>query len=233
MHVTPIAVCTLEGAGLLRALHHARDCDTCRVPVERALLATRCLEGGSPWKPTEAECDAHIDAGLVAALRSARPPRRWPTFAGLGVALAAAASLIVVVNRPPEFTARGAGEGRAVLRMFCASAGDAGLRELASGASCPSGAKLAFAAAGAPGLSSVALRLSGSSGVQLLGVFPVTGQPGAEAPLETTPALSGAGTMEVTAAFASTPEAAQAALRGEQASGAVVLRQRIQVEGGR
>ena len=77
-----------------------------------------------------------------------------------------------------------------MLRMFCASAGDAGLRELASGASCPRGAKLAFAAAGAPGLSSVALRLSGSSGVQLLGVFPVTGQPGAEAPLGRHPCWS-------------------------------------------
>ena len=45
--------------------------------------------------------------------------------------------------------------------------------------------------------------------------------------------LVGTGTIEVTAAFASTPEAAQAALRGEQVSDVVVLRQRFQVEGSR
>ena len=232
MHVNPATVGTLQGARLLRALRHARACDRCRRPVERVLLATRTLEQGSLWEPTRAELEAHTAAGLEAALGPARPRRRWPVFAGLGVALAAAASLVLVVSRPPEFTARGGGEGRAVLRVFCA-AGNGALRELPSGAGCPAGGTLAFAAASAPELSSVALRLSGPAGVQDLGPFPVSARPGAEAPLETTPGLTAPGLLEVTAAFARSPEDARAALRGERVPGAVVLRQRVQVEGGR
>lgn len=229
MHVNPTTVSTLEGARLHRALRHARGCAECRAPVERVLLATRVLERGTPWEPTEAESAALTEAGLDAALGAGRPRRRWPVLAGLGVALAAAASVLVVV-RTPEFTERGAGDGRAVLRMFCA-AGQSPLHELPSGARCPPGSTLAFAAGAAPELSSVAVRLAGPEGVQLLGPFPVSARPGAEAPLEATPRLSGAGTVEVTAAFASTPEGALAALRGERPKGAVVVHQRVRVEG--
>lgn len=232
MHVNPATVSTLEGARLLRALRHARGCERCRAPVERVLLATRVLERGTPWEPTEAEAAAITDAGLDAALGAARPRRRWPVLAGFGVALAAAASLVLVVTRPPEFAERGAGDGRAVLRMFCA-AEQAGLQELPSGSGCPAGSKLVFAASAAPELSSVAVRLSGPEGVRLLGPFPVSGRPGAEAPLDATLELTDPGTLEVTAAFASTPEAALAALRGERAPGVQVLKQRVRVEGAR
>ena len=232
MHVNIATVATLEGARLGRALRHARSCDTCRAPVERVMLATRVLERGTPWEPTSAEVDAAGQSGLEAALGAARPRRRWAVLGGVGVAVAAAASILLVVNRPPEFTARGTGEGRAVLRMFCA-VGESPLRELPSGAGCPAGGRLAFAAGATPGLSSVTLRLTGPSGERVLGPFSLSGQPGAELPLETTPELPSAGSVEVTAAFAATPEAAQAALRGERIPGAVLLHQRVQVEGPR
>ena len=230
MHVDLATVAALEGAPLQRALRHARGCDACRAPVERLLFATRVLERGSPWEPTEAESTTATEAGLEVALRAARPPRRWQPFAGLGVALVAAASFfVVVVLRPPEFTERGGRGGSAVLRMFCATE-QGSLRELPSGASCPAGSKLALAAAARPELSSVALRMTGPDGVRLLGPFPVSGRPGAEAPLAVTPQLSTPGTVEVDAAFAPTPEAAQAALRGDRAPGAVVVHQRLRVE---
>lgn len=233
MHVQPSTVPTLEGAALRRALVHARGCDTCRGPVERVLLATRTLERGTPWEPTEAEVEALGEAGLDRALGAARPRRRWAPLAGLGVALAAGAALLVVVVRPqPEFTARGGGEGRAVLRMFCAAPGGT-LRELPPGSSCVAGGKLAFAAAATPGLSSVALRLSGPGGTEVLGPFAVTGQPGAEAPLDVTPELARAGQVDVLAAFAATPRAALDAARGDPGPGAVVLHQQVQIEGAR
>ncbi|HTN51455.1 MAG TPA: hypothetical protein VML50_03555 [Anaeromyxobacter sp.] len=232
MHVDPTIVATLEGARLTRALRHARGCETCRGPVERVLLATRVLERGSPWEPTEVEVEAASASGLDAALAAARPRRRWPLLAGVGVALAAAASLVVIVTRPPEFAERGGGDGRAVLRMFCATE-QAGLAELPSGAGCPAGARLAFAAAAVPELASVAVKLSGPEGRQLLGPFQVSGRPGAEVPLEATPRLSSPGTVEVTAAFAATPEAALSALRGERVAGAVLLHQHLRVEGAR
>jgi len=232
MHVNPIAIATYEGARLTDAIQHARACPQCRRPVERVLLALRALEVGTPWTPTEVETTAASVAGLDSVLRSARPIRRWPTVAGLGIALAAAAALFLVVKGPPEFVERGTGSGGAVLRMFCATDPQA-LRELPSGQSCPAGGKLAFAAGASTGAAFAALQLSGPDGVRLLGPFPVSGRPGAEAPLDTTPQLDVPGRVDVTAAFASTPDAALAALRGERVAGSVVVRQTVLVEGAR
>jgi hypothetical protein len=232
MHLNPTAITTFEGRRLTRAIRHARGCSRCRGPVERMLLATRVMELGTPWTPTDAEANAAGVAGLDAALRSARAARRWPTLAGFGIALAAAATVFLVVKGPPEFVERGTGTGRAVLRMFC-STDLQGLRELRSGQACPTGGKLAFAAGASTGSAFAALQLSGPEGVRPLGLFPVSGRPGAEAPLDTTPLLDALGVVEVTAAFASTPDAALAALRGERVPGSVVMRQKVLVEGRR
>jgi hypothetical protein len=78
----------------------------------------------------------------------------------------------------------------------------------------------------------VALELRDADGTRLLGSFTVTGRPGGEAPLEVTPELHGAGPIEVTAAFASSPEAALASLQGTAAPGVVIVRQAAIIDPG-
>jgi hypothetical protein len=92
------------------------------------------------------------------------------------------------------------------------------------------GHALAFAAGSNGELGSVALKLRDAVGTRILGPFNVTGRPGGEAPLDTTPDLRGTGPVEVTAAFASSPEAALASLRGTPLPGAVILRQSAVIE---
>ena len=229
MHVNLRELPGLAESGLDRALQHARACDRCRIPVERAMLATRFLEQGTPWEPTAAELEA-IGRRGPPRIRAASPSRlRWPVLASIGVAATAVAVLIWI--RPAEFTERGTGEGRAVLRMFCATRAPGGLHEVPPAGRC-TGDALAFAAGARGDLTSVALELRDADGTRLLGSFTVTGRPGGEAPLEVTPELHGAGPIEVTAAFASSPEAALASLQGTAAPGVVIVRQAAIIDPG-
>jgi hypothetical protein len=230
MHVNLRTLPTLADGRLDRALRHARGCDRCRGPVERAILATRALEQGTPWEPTEAEFEARLRRGLptVQALAPCRP--RWPILGAIGFAAAAVATFVWI--RPTEFAERGTGEGRAVLRMFCATPEPGSLRELAPGGRCPAGHALAFAAGAQGELTSVAVKLHDSSGTRVLGPFTVSGRPGSEVPLEATPELRAAGLLEVTAAFARSPEAALSALLAAPAPGTVLVRQSATIEAG-
>ena len=232
MHVNPRTISSLEGAPLGRALRHARECARCRTPVERTMLALRMLEHGSTRQPTQAEMRAAEEQArvVVGAASSDRP--RWPILMGVGATLAAAAAVPFLL-RTAEFTERGAGEGRAVLRTFCAEPLHGQVRELPSGAPCRAGEKLAFAASSASGLSSVMVQVVDAAGPRVFGPFPVSGRPGAEAPLEVTPELRTPGQLEVSAAFASTPEAAVAALHGKGVPGTVLLHQSLLVESSR
>jgi len=92
------------------------------------------------------------------------------------------------------------------------------------------GHALAFAAGARGELNSVVLRVRDVEGVRILGPFTITGRPGGEAPLETTPELRGAGKLEVTAVFAPSAEAALDAARGTAVPGVVVLQQTATIE---
>jgi hypothetical protein len=198
--------------------------------VERALFATRVLERGTPWDPTDAEVEAALRRVPPTARTIADLRPRWPVLVGLGVAVAAVLDMVRVP--PSEFAERGTGEGRAVLRVFCADPAQGHLQELPPGGRCGVGLTLAFAAGAESELTSVALRLRDAEGSRLIGPFTVTGRPGREAPLETTPELRSPGSVEVIAAFASSPEAAVSSLVGTPAAGAVVLRQSATVDRG-
>jgi hypothetical protein len=221
MHVNVRTFPDLGAAQLGKAMRHARTCDRCRAPVERAILAARALEQGSPWEPTAIEIEAIGRRGLPELRRMSDRRTLWHMLAAFGVAATAAVLLWV---RSGEFKERGTGEGRAVLRMFCASPAPGGVQELPPGGRC-TGHALAFAAGARAELTSVALQLRDAEGTRILGPFPVTGRPGAETPLEITPGLRGPGTLEVTAAFASSPEAALASVVGAPSPGVVILRQ--------
>jgi len=229
---------TLSPAQSARLLRHAHVCRRCGPRYERWAQAHRALEG-SLDAPSSMERQALTEAGLAAALQAAAPaptPARLPGLMVLGGALAAAVLALVLAPRPAsdEFRARGLGTPPpgVALRVFCAAPG-LPLRELHSGEACPAGALMAFAAGGSAPYTHVAVQVRGAEGPQVLaGAFPLMGTPGKEAPLElTVPLPEHGGEVEVTAAFASSPSAALAAVRGADEGGAVVLEQAVRVEG--
>lgn len=229
---------TLSPRQSTRLLRHARACERCAGQYERLVRASRLLEHGEPYAPTDTELTALADAGLAAALEAARPESarsRGPFLAMAGGMLAAMSLALLVLVHPGEedtWRARGAGPPtRAVLRVFCAVR-QRPLRELEPSQACPPGAQLAFAVGADSPLSHVAVAVRGPRGVQSLeGPFPVTGRPGAEQPLETTlPLQRSPGEAEIVAAFAHSPREALAALREEAHRGAVVLRLPVRIE---
>ncbi|MFY1831759.1 hypothetical protein ACN47A_37940 [Myxococcus fulvus] len=221
-----------------RLLRHAHLCHRCGPLYERWARAQRALEG-SLDAPSSVERHALTEGGLEAALAAAAPleaPARWPSLTALGGALAAVVLAVVLTSLPrDEFRSRGLGTPPpgVALRIFCATPGQP-LKELHASEACPAGAMLAFAAGGQAPYTHVALQVRGTQRAELMaGPFALTGSPGNEAPLElTVPLPETVGEAEVTAAFAGSPSAALAALRGEEQGGAVVLKQTLRVEEG-
>lgn len=235
-----------------RMLRHARGCARCGPRYERVLHMQRVLAHGTLAEPTLAELESVAAHGLTAALASAAggfTPARggldaWvrrgrdlltsEPWQGLGrawalAAVAACALILLAVPREEEeWTVRGEG-GTAVLRLFCVPE-DAALREVKGEGACPPGAALAFAAGVRTPLTHAVVVVRGVDGTRMEGPFEVRSLPGAEAALDVTPRLPGAGEVEVTAVFADSAEAALAAARGEPAEGAVRVQHRVRVE---
>ncbi|MCP3139530.1 hypothetical protein [Pyxidicoccus xibeiensis] len=231
------ALSSRESARLLR---HAHACKPCGARYERWVRAHRALEGGDVDAPSSMERLALTEGGLEAVLAAATPaeaPSRWPSMALLGGALAAVFVGLVVMpsTTQDEFVSRGEGTPppAVALRVFCAAAGQP-LRELHAGESCRAGAMLAFAAGGNAPYTHVAIQVRGTKRAEVTaGPFLLSGAVGKEGPLElTVPMPQAAGVVEVTAVFADSPSATLAALRGEQHSEAVVLKQEVRVEEG-
>ncbi|MFP2926960.1 hypothetical protein ACLESO_17525 [Pyxidicoccus sp. 3LG] len=233
------ALSSHESARLLR---HAHACERCGHRYERWARAHRALEGGDVDSPSSMEQQALTEGGLEAVLAAAaavpsEAPSRWPSLALLGGALAAVFMAMVLAPSTPkdEFGVRGGGTPSlgVALRVFCATPGQA-LRELHASESCRAGAMLAFAAGGHAPYTHVAVQVRGAKKAEVTaGPFALSGPPGKEGPLElTVPMPQSPGVVEITAAFADSPPAALAALRGEQHSGTVVLKQEVRVEEG-
>ncbi|MCP3100683.1 hypothetical protein LZ198_17575 [Myxococcus sp. K15C18031901] len=222
-----------------RLLRHAHVCHRCGPLYERWVRAHRALEG-SLDAPSSMERLALTEAGLSAALAAAVParaPSALTSLAALGGVLAAVLLAVVLVPRlsSDEFRSRGVGTPPpgVALRVFCAAPG-LPLRELHAGEACPAGAMMAFAAGGNAPYTHVVVRVRDADRPEVLaGPFALAGPPGKEAPLElTVPLPEHAGEAKVTAAFASSPSAALAAVRGDEEGEAVVLEQSVRVEEG-
>ncbi|NTX60749.1 hypothetical protein HUA74_08760 [Myxococcus sp. CA051A] len=228
----------LPPAQASRLLRHAHVCHRCGPLYERWAQAHRALED-SLDAPSSMERFALTEGGLEAALAAAEPlaaPSRWPSMMALAGALTAVvAAMVLSPALTDEFRARGLGTPPpgVALRIFCATPGQP-LRELHSGEACPAGAMLAFAAGGQAPYTHIAVQVRGTQRAELTaGPFLLSGAPGKEAPLAlTVPLPETVGEAEVTAAFADSPSAALAALRGEEQGGAVVLKQALRVEEG-
>jgi hypothetical protein len=242
-----------------RMLRHARGCARCGPRYERVVHMQRVLAHGTLVEPTSAELESIEARGLAAALASAadgRSPARgtaetraghgdvssrhsgrawsgWTEDLSRAWALAAVAACALLLLAAPqeetEWSARGEGDGSAVLRLFCVPE-DAALREVKSTGTCPPGAALAFAAGVRPPLTHAVVVVRGAEGTRVEGPFEVRSPPGAEAALDVTPRLPASGDVEVTAIFAPSPQAALAAARGEPAEGATRVQHRVRVE---
>lgn len=210
-----------------RVLRHARSCHRCGALYERSIRVLRQLENQSPFEPSQLELQALTGLNAPGAPKAFFEPAPWM----LGVLALAAALLVLFVTRAPvedEFSVRGGPVSPVALRLFCGGGG-AALSELAEGASCRVGQSLAFAVGAGPSYRQVVVQLSGTAVSAERASSVVAGRPGAEEPVALTAKLEREGEVEVVAAFANEVGIAEAAARGEQAPGSVVLRRTVKV----
>lgn len=214
-----------------RAVRHARNCHRCAALYERSVRVLRQLENQSPFEPAQAELEAIAAFNAPVVLRPSQLPGRGWALGFFGLAVVSALVLMVsrVTTPTDEFAVRGgAGTTPVALRIFCGGSG-AALNELREGAACVAGKSLAFAVGAPPTHSQAVVQIRGSATSEARAVVAVSAAVGAEEPVALTAHLDREGEVEVVVAFAADEATATAAVAGQRAPGAVVLRRLIRV----